>query len=133
MKYLKYSFSVMLIAVSMAMFNVNAETFVYKIVDIKIPVFSKAWTSRGQYKETNSLQYIKKTKCTDDLSGDGRVILAAVKNTSTNTNSGVVEAKPNIKVAIPNSQNVRTNVLYLQSSKSLPTTATFSGEWTVDN
>lgn len=59
--------------------------------------------------------------------------MAAVKNTSTNTNSGVVEAKPNIKVAIPNSQNVRTNVLYLQSNKSLPTTATFSGEWTVDN
>lgn len=57
----------------------------------------------------------------------------AVKNTSTNTNSDVVEANPNIKVAIPNSQNVRTNVLYLQSNKSLPTTAIFSGEWTVDN
>lgn len=133
MKYLKYSFSVMLIAVSMAMFNVNVESFVYKIVDIKIPALSKSWTSRWQYKETNSLQYIKKTKCTDDLSGDGRVILVAVKNTSTNTNSDVVEANPNIKVAIPNSQNVRTNVLYLQSNKSLPTTAIFSGEWTVDN
>lgn len=46
MKYLKYSFSVMLIAVSMAMFNVNVESFVYKIVDIKIPALSKSWTSR---------------------------------------------------------------------------------------
>lgn len=62
MKYLKYSLSVMLIAVSMAMFNVDAESFVYKIVNIKIPVFSKAWTSQGQYKTTNSLQYIKKNK-----------------------------------------------------------------------
>lgn len=57
----------------------------------------------------------------------------AVKNTSTNTNSDVVEGKPNIKVAVSNSQNVRTNVLYLQLNKSLPTTATFYGEWTVDN
>lgn len=50
------------------------------------------------------------------------------------TDSPWVEAKTNKKVSFgAKSETIGIWRLYLQSRKSLPTTATFSGEWTIDS
>lgn len=133
MKYLKYSLGIFAFAITLSTLGVNADTV--NIVNVKIPILSRAYTN-AQIKETNSTQYIKKTSCTDDLTGDGRVIIAAVKNYShLNTqyeNSTPVEASPNTNVAMPKSNKSGNVTLFLQSKKNLPTTATFNGIWTID-
>ena len=130
MKYLKTTLVLFIATFVFALGNVEAR--VVHIAGITIPVFKGTYMSSQQNKSVDNLQYIKKTSCTDNLSGaiDARAhgMLAGM------TDSPWVEAKPNQKVSFgANSKTIGIWKLYLQSRKSLPTTATFSGEWTIDS
>ena len=133
MKYLKTTLVLFIATFVFAIVNVKAQ--VIGIVGITIPSFKGTYMSSQRDKSYDNLQYIKKASCRDDFSGDGRVIdarahglLAGMKD------SPWVEAKSNQKVSFgANSKTIGLWRLYLQSRKSLPTTATFSGEWTIDS
>lgn len=135
MKYLKITMSLFAVALVFSIFNAQAQ--VVYLEDITIPIFSGVVTAKSAAKTGFNTQYIKKTKCTDDISGDGRVINAGLHLTTGNGNPNNdpswVEAKPNQNVAF-NSKSTQAGgwELYLASNKSLVTTASFWGQWTVD-
>ncbi|MDD3341768.1 MAG: hypothetical protein PHN72_06250 [Bacilli bacterium] len=134
MKYLKVTLGLFAVALCVSLFNVQAQ--VKKMVDITIPIFSREYMTKG-YKSTYSYQYIKKTKCQDDVSGDGRTIIAGLHETTGSANPNYdparVIAAPNQDVQFDNnSKRMGSWNLYLNSQKSLPTTASFWGTWTID-
>ena len=134
MKYLKGSLAIFAIAFVFSVINVNAkQTLTLK--DITIPIFSGTYLSTQANKDIDNLQYIKKTSCVDNLSGDGRVILAKADGMLTGMkDSAWVEAKPNTNVSFgSNSKTIGLWRVDLKSNKSLPTTATFNGVWTIDS
>lgn len=133
MKYLKTTLVLFIATFVFALVNVEAR--VVHIAGITIPVFKGTYMSSQQNKSVDNLQYIKKISCIDNLSGDGRAIDARAHGMLAGmTDSPWVEAKPNQKVSFgANSKTIGIWKLYLQSRKSLPTTATFSGEWTIDS
>ncbi len=133
MKYLKSTLVLFIATFVFALVNVKAQ--VVSVAGITIPAFKGTYMSSQRTKSVDNLQYIKKTSCIDDLSGDGRVVDARTHGMLAGmTDSPWVEAKPNTKVSFgTNSETIGIWKLYLQSRKSLPTTATFSGQWTIDS
>lgn len=134
MKYLKITLGVFVIAMVLSVTGVQAQ--VVKLVDITIPTLSKTYIKKAAKTGFNT-QYIKKTKCNDDVSGDGRAILAGLHETTGNGHPdgdpAWVTATLNNKISFGvRSQNAGSWNLYLKSNKSLLTTASFWGEWTVD-
>lgn len=77
---------------------------------------------------------IKELSGTDDISGDGRAIKAGLhRTTDTTEDPDWVTATEGKKAQFDSySQEMGSWNLYLKSKKSLPTTASFWGEWTVD-
>lgn len=134
MKYLKITLTVFLIAFLFSAVSVTA-SYVVNITNVKIPAFKGNYISGQKEKSDTGLQYIKKTKCTDDLTGDGLVILARTMGmlSGTYSETDFVEALPNTDVSLGvKSKTVQGYKLILQSNKKLVTTATFSGKWTLD-
>lgn len=134
MKYLKVTVSLFVVALVLSMTGVQAQ--VVQLIDITIPTLSGNYMKKAEKFGFNT-QYIKKTKCTDDFSGDGRAILAGLHQTTGNGNldgdPAWVTATENVKVSFDaKSKNAGSWNLYLKSNKSLLTTASFWGEWTVD-
>ncbi len=117
-------------------------TFLFAVVDIKastlalagtnIPIFSQPYITSQREKYDNTYQYIKKVNCLDDYSGDGRAIMAKVQGMYAGMDdSAWVEATKGTNVRFnSNSTSIGGWRLWLKSKKSLPTTATFVGEWT---
>lgn len=132
MKYLKVTFLAFVVAFGFSVVNANARTLVLQ--DVTIPSFSGIYSTNEHVKGNENLQYIQKTGCTDDLTGDGRVILSKVHGTLTGMNdSNWVEAKPNQNISYgSNSRTVGNWKVYLKSNKSLATTASFWGVWTIE-
>lgn len=133
MKYLKIAFALFVVTFVFSLVNVKAQ--VVSLAGITIPSFKGTYMSSQRTKNYDNLQYIKKTSCIDDVSGDGRVIDARTHGMLAGMNdSAWVEAKPNTNVSFgSNSETIGIWKLYLQSRKSLITTATFSGQWTIDS
>lgn len=129
MKYIKCTLILFLCAISIATLGVKAKEYV--ISNITIPSLKGTWISGQKDKTSNSIQQIKKTKCVDNVSGDGRVILAR-------TYSMLDPAGYSTWIEVPYSyanwggetDHIGSFKLSLQSNKLLPTTATFSGSWT---
>lgn len=134
MKYFKYTVILFVGAVALTIINTSA-TQKYHYANIKIPSFKGSWISPDHIKGTSSYQYVQKTGCVDDLTADGRVIIAKTyKKTGGGTPSSSWIEVP-YSDATWGSQNAlagHTYALWLQSNKSLPTTASFAGSWTVD-
>lgn len=114
------------------MSGVNA--FVVDLRDITIPIFSREWISGIATKQNWSVQSVMKTRCTDDVSGDGRSILAR-----TYAMYGGANYSPWIKVPQGsyanwgnNNADLRDYRLNLMSEKSLITTASFYGVWNLN-
>ena len=134
MKYLKVTMCLFIMALLVSATGIQAQ--VVSLVDITIPSLSKTYTKKAA-KTNFNVQYIKKTKCKDDLSGDGRVILAGLHETTgnghPNGDPAWVTTEDNKKVSFgTKSQEAGSWNLYLKSKKSLLTTTSFWGEWTVD-
>ena len=83
MKYLKVTLGLFAVTLCVSIFNVQAQ--LKELVDITIQMFSIEYMTKGT-KATDSYQYIKKTKCKDDVSGDGRAITAGLHETTGNAN-----------------------------------------------
>lgn len=134
MKYLKATLALFIVTFMFAVMNANANTQKVTLTDITIPILKGTYVSSQEDKEFTNTQYIKKTKCKDDVSGDGRVILARVKAMFSNVDgSEWVEAKPKKNIAFDDeSKKIGGWKLWLQSNKNLLTTASFWGEWTVN-
>lgn len=132
MKYLKGTLLVLAVAFLCKGFGVSALT--YKIQNITIPSFSGVWYSPSREKWETNYQYVKKTSCSDNLTGDGRAISGKLHGQY----SGMEDTS---YVSLPLNSNVNMGYwsqqqgawkLYLRSDKSLVTTATLSGVWTIE-
>lgn len=78
MKYLKTTIAIFVGAICLNMMGVDASTY-FVIQGIKVPILSSSWISKEAQKgEGGQEQKIKKVSCTDDVSGDGRVLLGQV-------------------------------------------------------
>lgn len=115
----------------------NASALTIKNVKVTIPSFSQPSALTKEFKYTESYQYIKKTKCVDNASGDGRVIIANLHlntdNANPNYDPSPVEAKANTNIRFDGySKQMGSWNLTLRSNKWLLTTASFEGQWTVD-
>ena len=132
MKYWKITLTAFIATFIFAVYNANAQTL--SLVDITIPSFKGTYMTSQQDKWDTNTQYIKKTECTDDLSGDGRAILAKVHGMFAGmSDSSWVTATKNQNVSFgSNSQTIGGWKLYLQSNKNLITTASFWGVWTIN-
>lgn len=135
MKYLKITLSFLMFSLVLTFFNASAQDV--NLVDITIPSFSATTIAKKAGKSDFNTQYIKKTRCTDDISGDGRVIKAGLHETTGNAHPNGdpswVIASPNQKVAFDyRSKEAGSWNLYLASQKWFVTTASFWGTWTVD-
>ena len=132
MKYLKVTFSVFITALVLSTFNVKA--LVVQIKDVKIPILSGIYMTSQQDKWDTTEQKVKKTKAVDNSSGDGRAISAKVHGMFSGMPSTDWKSIPQNKVVALGSDSARIGgwKLYLRSDKKLLTTATFSGEWTVE-
>lgn len=134
MKYLKVALALFAVTFVFSIINVNAKQTL-GFSGIKIPAFKGDYLSSQRDKGDFSLQYIMKTACTDDLTGDGRVINAKAHGMlSGMSDSDVVETKPNVNVSFGSkSAEIGLWRVHLESKKSLPTTATFFGIWTIES
>lgn len=134
MKYLKCSILIFVVALICSSFGVGASQ-IYHYANITIPRFKGTWVSPEHIKQTSSYQYAKKTGCVDDVSGDGRVIIGKTykKTGSGPANSSWKEVTySGVNWGTENNYIYDTYSLWLQSNKSLATTASFTGSWTVD-
>lgn len=78
MKYLKTTIAIFVVAICLSMTGINASTY-FVIQGIKVPILSNSWMSKEAQKgDDGQEQKIKKVSCTDDISGDGRVLLGQV-------------------------------------------------------
>lgn len=131
MKYLKISVAVFFIALVFSTINANA--LIVNLEDITIPIFKGTWISAQKDKDNWSYQYIKKTKCTDDLSGDGRVINARTQDMYGGGNfSSWITVPYTYATWGDYNGDKSTYRLHLQSNKWLATTASFWGTWNLD-
>lgn len=130
MKYIKYSILLFVCAVVLSAFGVNAKNVA---VNVTIPIFSQSILAKDHIsKDEYGIQQIKKESCVDNVSGDGRVVLAQ-------TYSYYDPVGPSGWIEVPYSyanwgnKNSSTGQfrLILKSNKSLPTTASFSGTWKI--
>lgn len=130
MKYIKYSVLLSACAFILSSFGVNAKSL---SINVTIPWFSGSVLAADYIdKDSSGIQQVKKTSCTDNVSGDGRVILAQ-------TYSYYNPAGTSSWIEVPYSYNnwgsensfIGQFRLMLKSNKSLPTTASFSGTWKV--
>lgn len=128
MKYIKYSVVLFVCALVLSAFGVDAQSVA---INATIPWFSNSVLVKDHVdKEEIGIQQVKKTSCTDNVSGDGRVILAE-------TYSYFDPAGVSGWIEVPYSYNNWGDKnsftgqfrLMLKSNKSLPTTASFSGSW----
>ncbi|MDO5002746.1 MAG: hypothetical protein Q4E39_00760 [bacterium] len=128
MKYLKYTMALFVCAFALTSIGVSASQ--YTISNITIPAIKGTWISPQKDKSTSSIQRVKKTRCTDNVSGDGRVIIGR-------TYSMLAPSGFSSWIEVPYSYNnwgsensyMGSFKLNLQSNKNLPTAATFSGVW----
>ncbi len=116
-------------------------TFLFAVVDVKagylgiagaeIPIFSGSYTSSQREKYNDTYQYVKKVNCLDDYSGDARAVMAKARGMYAGmTDSSWVETVKGSNVSLgSNSRSIGGWRLMLKSKKSLPTTASFTGEW----
>ena len=130
MKYLKITLTIFIIAFVLGVVNASARTTVH-IMDVTIPIFGGSWLSSNYEKETWNVQSVLKDECTDDISGDGRAIMAKAHATwNENQSSAWIET---VKKSYVNFDNNTARPgswkLYLKSKKSLPTTASYWGAW----
>ena len=132
MKYLKVTLALFVATFLFAVINAKAQVVTFS--DITIPAFKGIYQSKQQDKYGNNLQYIKKTKCTDDWSGDGRVILSKLNGLlAGNDDTAWVVAEPNKNVSFGSkSKTMGAWKLWLESNKNLMSTASFWGTWTVN-
>ena len=72
MKYLKYTAVAFIASIILSFTGVSA--LVVELKNITIPIFSGEWMSGFSTKQNWSVQSVMKTRCTDAVSGDGRVI-----------------------------------------------------------
>jgi len=135
MKYLKVSLLLFLISIILFTTGGNAKTI--SIYEITIPTFSKVWSSSVHTKETFSEQSVKKIKCTDNVSGDGRVIMGATSSTDSYLGSGEISSWIEVGYSYTSWGSEHSSPadyrLKLYSKKSLITTATFTGTWKLDS
>ena len=133
MKYLKVTLGLFIVTMIAASINIQAE--VKQLVDVTIPVFTIEYMTKGT-KSTDAYQYIKKTQCTDDISGDGRAITAGLHETTGSGNPNYDPARVLVgysNVSFDNnSRYMGSWNLYLRSQKTFPTTASFYGTWTLN-
>ncbi|MBO5138095.1 MAG: hypothetical protein J6B89_00435 [Bacilli bacterium] len=132
MKYLKITMTIFVLTTVFAIYNANAATV--GLANIKIPTFSTIYMSTEHQKDTENQQYIKKIDCTDNLSGDGRVILARTYSPYAGVGySSWIEAPKGSNATWGNeNKTVAGYKIQLKSNKSLPTAATFYGTWTLN-
>lgn len=132
MKYLKITMIIFILATIFSLYNASAA--VINFADITIPVFSGRYMSSERQKDNNNQQYMKKIDCTDDISGDGRAIIARTYSPYSNIGySSWIELPKNSNVTWGNeNKTISGYKLQLQSQKSLPTTASFYGTWTLN-
>lgn len=132
MKYLKITVTIFVLTTIFAIYNANAA--VLGLANIKIPAFSAIYTSSEHAKDTNNQQYIKKIDCTDNISGDGRVILARTYSPYAGVGYSSWIETPKGSNATWGSQNttIAGYKIQLKSNKSLPTAATFYGTWNLN-
>ncbi len=132
MKYLKITLSVFIATFIFAVYNAAAQTLT--LINVTIPALKGTYMTSQQDKYNTNTQYIEKTECTDDLTGDGRAIIAKVHGMFAGmVDSSWVNTPKNQNVSFgSNSQSIGGWKLYLQSNKNLITTASFWGIWTID-
>ncbi len=130
MKYIKYSVLLFVCALVLSVFGVNAKNVA---VNVTIPIFSQSILAKDHIsKEESGIQQIKKESCVDNVSGDGRVVLAQTYSYYDPVgSSGWIE----VPYSYANWGNKNSWIgqfrLTLKSNKSLPTTASFSGTWKI--
>jgi hypothetical protein len=131
MKYLKSTLILFMATFIFAAYNVSAQTVTLN--DVTILSFRGTTLASKSFKSGQNVQKIRKTSCTDDLSGDGRVVLAGLHATTAGANdpSWVTVGYSNTSFN-NNSKSMGSWNLNLQSNKNLPTTASFWGVWTVN-
>ncbi|MCI8547501.1 MAG: hypothetical protein HFJ38_01290 [Bacilli bacterium] len=130
-KYLKITLTIFIVAFLLGTVNAHAKAEI-SIMDVTIPVFEGSWISGNYEKDTWTVQSVKKQDCIDNISGDGRVILAKAHATwNENSSSNWTETVKNAYVNFNGGDTANPGSwrLYLKSNKFLPTTASFWGSW----
>lgn len=132
MKYLKGTLVLFVATFLFAVTDVKAS--VLGLAGVEIKAFGASYISPQKEKYNDTYQYVKKVNCLDDFSGDGRAIMAKVQGMYAGmSDSSWVEATKGANVSLgSNSRSIGGWRIWLKSKKSLPTTATFVGEWTYE-
>ena len=129
MKYLKWSFLGFVVVCVFVGINANAHPISYG--GITIPAFKGNYISGQQEKYTLGHHRFTKLNCTDNVSGDGRVVLGRILQLTGNGEPSSWEVVPPNEWYVYNNYNTGMGIykLNLQSNKWLPTAATFWGQW----
>lgn len=130
MKYIKYSVLLFVCALVLSVFGVDAKSV---SIEITIPILGQSKLAKERVeKKEYGIQQIKKEKCVDNVSGDGRVVLA---KTYSHYDPAGSSSWIEVPYSYANWGNENSFIgqfsLRLKSNKSLPTTASFSGTWKI--
>lgn len=132
MKYLKVTMIAFILSLVLGLSGVNATAYV-QIVHVKIPIFGGKFISK-QVDKGSDFTYSQKVKLTyvsDDLTGDGRVLLGSIFHlvqTYGGTDYKQLVYMQNVDYG-DSTKEPGPYKLYVKSKKSLPTTATASFDW----
>lgn len=132
MKYLKVTAMAFIVSLVLGLSGVNATQYV-QIVNAKIPIFSGEFVSKQVDKGSDFIytQKVKLTYVSDDLTGDGRVLLGSIYHLIDD-----YSATPYQQLIYWQNVDFGSSTLdpgpyklRVKSKKSLPTTVTASFDW----
>ncbi|MBS7020855.1 MAG: hypothetical protein KH135_03160 [Firmicutes bacterium] len=132
MKYLKYTCIAFIASLALSCAGVNA--LVVGLYNVQIPILGNIWTSGIETKQNWGIQEVMKTDATDNVSGDGRVILARTYEMTGGGNYSSWITVPKGSWANWGNYNADKDQyrLQLKSQKNLITTASFYGNWSIN-
>ena len=133
MKYLKITVLAFFITLVLSSVGVNAT--MYTISELKIPIASGLATS-GQVTKYDSGGYhmLRKFECKDNITGDQWAIMGYIRDLVGGGNVSVRKELVKGQNVVFDSYTTGAGTFYTAyfSKKTLPTTATYWGYWTID-
>ena len=133
MKYLKIT--VLAFFVTLVLSSVGVNATMYTITELKIPINNGLATSNQVVKyDAGGYHMLNKFDCKDNISGDPRPIIGYIRALVGGGNVSVRKELPKGTNVVFDSYTPDSGTFYTvyYSKKTLPTSATYWGFWTVD-
>ncbi len=133
MKYLKIT--VLAFFVTLVLSSVGVNATMYTITELKIPINNGLATSNQVVKyDAGGYHMLNKFDCKDNISGDPRAIIGYIRALVGGGNVSVRKELPKGTNVVFDSYTPDSGTFYTvyYSKKTLPTSATYWGFWTVD-